>query len=549
MKKIIFLNIFLALFLFAAYIRIADLRFSDMLIDVGYELEAARIINQKKELPLVGPSISIKGLFIPPTYLYLISFLYFISQGEFLLISLFYAVMGLLSILFLSLSIYLLSNKNKLVSLIFLGVFTFWHYHVHLSRTVWHPYPTIFFSSLSIFLGLISLKSGKLLFLFLSQYSFFTALSIYPSPVFILPIIYFNSYVFCKKSNNSSLRSFLLSTCSMLTFFMITYTPQFIFEVQHNWPSFFAMMKHHGDSVSIGLNETIIHFWKIFEVFFRFFFNEQSMFWKALFVFFMVFLLLINKLVKQKAEPVQQIFDNPFLFLWILIIIYFLLNLNVAYAPHRIDLIAIFFFIFLAIKTKQILDCKKNIYKMILILPIVVFIMLFFVYNIPLALYAPSKKDSSSYVFNKVVGEAIFQKIDEHELSRSEVMISYHFNRDYEGQSQNICNDYGYLWKTKLLAQPIDHLVNKKFKNENPISSNYQIIDSYDDNDRFYFLIYNDYLIDNQCFDRFISDMSKLKGEGFFKLIIKDSFYLSFNDQEFQVLLIENKFSNMQCLR
>jgi hypothetical protein len=444
--------------------------------------------------------------------------------------------MGLFSILFLFLSIYLLNNKDKLISLVFLGIFTFWHYHVFLSRTVWHPHPSIFFSSLSIFLGLISLKSSKLLFLFLSQFSFFIALTIYPSSFFILPVICLNSYLFFKKLNNTSLRSYFLLVYSMLVFFIITYSSQLIFEILNNWPSILAILKHRENLLPINLSRVTTHYWNIFEVFFSLLFNNQHVFWKVLFIIFIIFLLLINKFFKHESDLSNKVFDNFWLLLWILLTPYFLINIDAPYAPHRIDLIVIVFFIFLSIKMKQILNCKKNIYKIILILPIIAFLILFFLHNISLVLPKPGMKDSSSYAFNEIVSEAIIQKIDEYRLNRSDVMIFYHFNRDYLGE--DICeNDY--LGKTRFLAQPIDHLINKKLMIRDSINFKYQSLDNYNAGNRFYFLVYNDYKTGNQCFDKFTQGISEFEGDSFSKLIIKDNFYLSFNNHDFQVLLLE----------
>ncbi len=546
MNKISFLKIILLFFLVASYLRIKDLQFTEMLADVGYELEAARIINQKKDIPLVGPAIGIDGLFIPPTYLYLISFFYLIFSGSILSISVIYAVMGLLSILFLFLLIYLLTNKNKIISLLFLGVLTFWQYHIHLSRIIWHPYPTFFFTSLSLLLGVLSLKKENIFLLVFSQWLFFLALSIYPSPIYLLPIIYLNSYYFFRKKRLSSLKSFFSSILLLSSLFFIVYLPQFIFEIKNKFPSLHALLEHGPGPVNINFQSIMTHYWRVFGVFSKIIFNSELLFWKILLILFIVFLFFINKIVKSKKNLRDTIIDNNYLFIWVLFVSYFLINLDNPYELHRIDSLGFIFIIFLAKKISQILIYSKGMTKIILFLPIFFFLSLFFVHNVPRSFEEVTKKSFYSYSTNNQLGEMIISKIDEHDLNRQEVMIFYNF-----GAYQSDGYDWGlYLWTTKWQAETIDHFVNRKFVNENPIVPSYQCTINYG-RDRtidylkpnYYFLICNDYLFNQECLNKFIISInlnSDLKSN---KFSIKETFYLSNDSSKIQIFLIEKSIN------
>lgn len=541
MNKISFLKIILLFFLVASYLRIKDLQFTEMLSDVGYELEAARIINQKKDLPLVGPAVGIDGIFIPPTYLYLISFFYLISSGKIMVISLIYAVMGLLSILFLFLLIYLLTNKNKVISLLFLGIFVFWEYHVHMSRGIWHPYPTVFFTSLSLLLGLISLKKKNIFLLSSSQWLFFIALSIYPSPIYFLPIIYLNSYYFFKRINFPPIKSFLSSVLLLSSLFFIVYLPQFIFEIKNKFPSLFALLEQSLESTDVNLQSIAIHYWKVFEVFFQMFFNSDLLLWKLLFLLFIIFLFFINKFTKSKKSMFFKSIDNVYLLLWILFVSYFLINLSIPYEFHRIDSLGFIFIVFLAIKIGQIFSYPRGVAKLFLVFPIFIFLLLFFINNFVGSFEEVTKKSFNSYSTNSQLGQNIISKIDEYKLDRQEVMIFYNF-----GSYQNSINSHeSYLWTTKWQAEPIDHFVNRQFVNENPIVPNYQHTNNYGryktidySKPNYYFLICNDYLFNSECLNKFMASIN-FSDERKSYFSIKETFYLLSNFSQIQIFLLE----------
>ncbi len=542
MNKSYFFRVVFILLLIASYFRFSNLKYDDMTPDVGYELEAARIINQEKKLPLIGPAIGVEDLFIPPTYLYLISFFYFLTKGDVLFITAFYSVMGLLTVVFLSILIYLITN-NKKITLLSLASFSFWSYLVSMSRSIWHPYPVFFFLSLSFVCGALALKNKATIYLFVSQWLFFIALSIYPSPIFFLPILIANtSYFFKIKGTNSSKKVFFYSLVSIFFFAVIVYFPQLIFEFQNNFISINSLLNNQSEIVT-SINAIFTHYLNLFQVFFNLFFQTESYFYQLLFFLFILLLMIFPQFQKNKqTSPLIKIFTSKFLLIWIIFISYFLIKLEIPYVYHRIDVLALFFFILLAINLNLI---KKFVYvfpKNISVYLILLFYSLFLIINFYYSFKKSEEKNFYSYFANSRIGSFISFEIQSRNFNRSRVMIFYNF-----GDWQNKRGDpLMYFWIGKWQAEPIDHFVNQKFITENPLTSNLQHTLNYGFYDidylnaDYYFLICNDYYKNNHCLDYFLTNLRDLDSNNLHLFSKEDGFIFDYNFFTTQIFLIKN---------
>lgn len=526
MKKIFIILIFLVFSFLAIYFRFINLKNNYMYFDNGYELEAARLINQKKQLPLIGPAVGIKNFFIPPTYLYLLAIIYSFNNDIYF-ISGFFAFLGLLTVYVFSYFIYLLTNK-KLLSLLTLVIFSVWNYHImFISRKIWHPNPVYFFLSLSLLFATLALKNKKIFNLLLGQLFFFISLSIYPSPVFFLPIIIFHSYYFFK--NNMLLRktkSIFYTILSMFINCFIIYFPQLIFEFKTNFVSFSSLINFNSNQV-IKPIEILNHFKAIFKSFFYiFFYTKNSNLIPLFFVFFLVIILLIF-VKKHNPSFYQKPFTSFFVLIWIICMLLFMKDINQPDSFHRFDVLNLLFFIWLL----MILNEKNrfaNLFNKVISSLIIIFLIIFLLSNLKKVSRLTNEYSFESISTNQRISQLIINYLNEKNIQRDEILT---FNA--LSQINKEAKGHDFLWNLKWQAERIDHFINKEFNYNNSLVENYQCTLNYNHeldylDANYYFLVCKSQ--DEKCLSNFSINLSLLNSKAYNKhqFILQDE--LSFDD-------------------
>ncbi len=509
MNKRLILKIILIFSLLAIYFRFFDLKNSYMNFDSGYELEAARLINQNKELPLVGPAVGIKNVFIPPTYLYLMAGVYFISDNVFFITVLF-ALLGLLTIFIFSFLIYLLTN-DKIVSLFAFIFFSLWTYHiVYISRQVWHPNPVFFFLSLSLLLGTLALKNKNLMNLIFSQFFFFIALSIYPSPIFVFPIIVNCSYYFFNKNANfNRIKSIIYTALSIFITCCIVYSPLLIFEIKNQFISFQSVVDLN---VNMGFKplEIINHFQSVFKSFYLTFFIDND---RYLLIFLILFVIISFSIIGKNSKRIfyKKPFTSSFLLIWSIFFIYLLKELSFPEAVHRFDVLALVFLIwlFLVLNENRQLESYKE--KFIFYM-IVVSLLLFSAINFISLSHLFDDTDVDSILNNQEVSQIILNSLNDKEILRQQVLVFSNLSKITRDNSNAKSN----LWAQKWQGERIDHFINKKYPNTNYLVDNFQHTKNYywdldylDFN--YYYLVCNGE--ESDCISNFLFDLYFLSSE------------------------------------
>ena len=477
-NKFIFLLILFFIIL-AAYLRFYNLQANTLYGDSGYELEKARQINQFKKLPLLGPTLELVDVVIPPTYLYLIAFLYFIAGGEIKIISALFALMGFLTVIIFSFLVYILS-KNKGIAVLFIAIFSISHYFIHVSRMIWHPHPVLFFLSLSFLFLTLSLRMKKKPYLFLGQFLFFISLSIYPSPIFVLPIVLYYSYVFFNRIEAySKIKSLIYILLSNSVFILLVYLPLLVNEINFGFFSrLSSVLGIFRDNVSINSEIIVETFFNISKILSQVFFSwDVSPQLHLLFFLFLFFLFSLLVFYKKRLNFLTKIYINPFLYLWILAIVY-LLNIAGAQDFHRLDVLFFLFFILLAIGLELILSFKANSFlKICLLLPVIIFLSIYFYINIRNSfLIFKSDKWSSGTIYSyEKVSNLIADEIVTKNLERSRTMVLNKANFGEDTFTYDANNSLNYLRLLRHIAQSNDFFINKSSFNEERSVENYNL--------------------------------------------------------------------------
>src|SRR3989338_7891669 len=201
--------------------------------DVGMAyLIAERIINEKYLL-LVGPITSFGETInvVPPTYYYLITFLYWLFRSD----------LAVTFILMLTeiLAVYFIFHLGKILAGVRTGLFAAFFYAtssimIGYSHHIWEPYRLPFFVTLSFFLLFLSqIKKSKWV-LYLSALFFVVSL-MYISTFLILPSFLF-LYIFTYKKINGD-KKIILGFLPLFLLLIIFYSPVIFYEKQHSFPT------------------------------------------------------------------------------------------------------------------------------------------------------------------------------------------------------------------------------------------------------------------------------------------------------------------------
>ena len=153
---------FLLLILLLAYV-LRIYKFNQTLkldADVGMAYLIAERIIREKFLLLVGPTTSFGETvnIVPPTYYYLITFLYWLFRSD-LVVTFIFMLMEVISVYLIFLLGKILDNtRTGLISALFYSTSSAM---IGYSRHIWEPYRLPFFITLSFYLLFLSLKKNS----------------------------------------------------------------------------------------------------------------------------------------------------------------------------------------------------------------------------------------------------------------------------------------------------------------------------------------------------------------------------------------------------
>jgi 4-amino-4-deoxy-L-arabinose transferase-like glycosyltransferase len=350
-NKLTYIILFIIL-LAAAFFRIY--RQSDLLgfyYDQGRDALKVQEILALKDLPMVGPTTGIAGLFLGPFWFYLLAPFYWLGRGSPVLaanfISLF-DVGAVFLIYWIGKEFY--QRKVGLLAALFWG---FSYYLVFSGRWLSNPSPVPFFTLLLI-LGLGQLliqKKEKALILIAISLAICLQLEM-ASAVFFLPVLLVLGFLFRPKIKQ---RKYLWISLSLFFAFLI---PQILFEIKNHFPmtkSFFLFNKGEINTASQKtwtwpnlhfLKERILAYQKI--LFSKLEVNPKigTKFLSILWLTYMIWLVVKQFLAKKdKRQPMDTIL-LVFLFLPLFFLLFFVGNYGQLYDYYLTGFFPAFIFLF-----------------------------------------------------------------------------------------------------------------------------------------------------------------------------------------------------------
>lgn len=188
----------LLVILFALFIRL--FRFPELswfFGDQGIDFMVAQRALKEGVWPMVGPYLGVPNFFVPPTYYWLLTaFLWIGKTPEMVTIS--FVAMDLVTLIILYRLVRLLVDKET--GLIAAGLFAMSAVMVDHGRNMWQPHPVQLFLMASLYALSLALvrrnKQGLWLIAAWGLYS--VALSIYPSPIVLLPFFLYHTWQLVK---------------------------------------------------------------------------------------------------------------------------------------------------------------------------------------------------------------------------------------------------------------------------------------------------------------------------------------------------------------
>lgn len=224
---LLFVVVFLRLYRLAETIPFFD--------DQGLDMVSIFHIEQTGKLPLVGPFLSIPNIYTPPTYYYITHFFYD-TFSSVINITYGYAMMNIISIIVLASAAYaMMGHKGAVIMMVLAG---FSRIMIDHSRYFWQPYPVQLFLALWLLFSWRAITTRRIFFLLMASVWYQLALSVYPSPIIMFPLVI--SLIFSWYRNmgvKSWIRISLLSGFTVILPFSLVFSPQILFEATNGFPT------------------------------------------------------------------------------------------------------------------------------------------------------------------------------------------------------------------------------------------------------------------------------------------------------------------------
>ena len=241
--KILFLFPYLIIILLAVTIRLY--RLPTMILfhdDQGWDLLIVRLMEISGYRPLIGPMLTVNGVFTPPTYYYLTWLLYHATHSISGIVY-GYLFMNILSLILLMVLIHSIADRKS--ALIAGGMFALSSVMIEHSRTYWQPYPIQLFIILGLLFLWRAFLKKSLTMLFLSVFSYILAVSTHPSPTLILPYFFFQVFRWYKTVPKlSHSKTFASTIGTFMLIGLVVFIPQIVYEFQNGYPTLNALFIH-----------------------------------------------------------------------------------------------------------------------------------------------------------------------------------------------------------------------------------------------------------------------------------------------------------------
>lgn len=378
----------------------------------------------------IGPILGIDNFSTPPTYYYVLAILSWVGKktfGELPTVLYSFVIFNVIFSLCFTFIVQFL-YKNKWVSLLGLLMVSIPTSLVFEARNIWQPHLLNFFLSFAILFQLFGYKKKSELLIFLSLLLYFFSVSIYPTPVFLLPFFLSQVWIFFRERKKMA---FWHSVVFTFLFFsiasLIWYGNFLLHEYSIGFPSVRAIISQSGiDTASkmsvVAVTVKNLHFMSA-TIFPKMYGFPQSSFWIGLLIVGYCGAMVILSIFMFVRNTKKTFFRNfftplPILFLGGSFAYFFSGEVH----PHRLMVLLPLFFI-------QLLSCFVYLYhldKRIGFISIIIFLFLFVPSNFKAAASLASKGFSTQNLTlreSKKIASTIDGKIKAENFQYQEVGI------------------------------------------------------------------------------------------------------------------------------
>lgn len=207
--------------------------------DQGNDLLVARAILESGHRPLVGPLLTAPGIFIPPTYYYLLAA--FLAVGKTPLgTALFFLAFNLISMIGLMVVAgKLVDRRTGIIAGLLFAITVVVQEH---GRYMWQPHPVLWLETGMLLCFLIAREQKRLVWLVLGVLAYVLAASVYPSAFLLVFYVWYQVVrlyrLITRQSNWAALRfAFVVH----LIIGGLVYIPFFVFEYTNRFPTYNAL--------------------------------------------------------------------------------------------------------------------------------------------------------------------------------------------------------------------------------------------------------------------------------------------------------------------
>lgn len=210
--------------------------------DQGMDLLIIRQMELSGHRPLVGPYLSVDQVYTPPTYYYLTWMLYHLTHSISGIVYGYAAINILTLILLMKLMTDMAGRRAGLIT----GyLFTVSSLMIEHSRTFWQPYSMQLFLVLCLLSLWHAFQKKSLTLLYIAVLNYVVALSVYPSPMLILPFMMYHLVRWFRNIKSLPIfQSYFYAVGTITLTCIVIFLPQIIFEITNGFPTIQTYAAH-----------------------------------------------------------------------------------------------------------------------------------------------------------------------------------------------------------------------------------------------------------------------------------------------------------------
>lgn len=237
--KFFYILFFIASFATGIFFRFWKMPYFSMFHgDQGADLLVALRIVRGEYFPFVGPVLSVKGFLNPATYYYILAIFLKICSSE----SALFTIMAVLNLFSGVLYAIVLKRKTDTpTAMLFFCLYMVAFLSVQQGRMIWNPYIATPFLAAGMFLFIIPWKNFRVFQYILAVETVALGISIYPTGALLIPVYMHFSYRYLLSMYNDRLRAFLISVGLFAFSLLLTNMTFIVYESAYGFPTINAV--------------------------------------------------------------------------------------------------------------------------------------------------------------------------------------------------------------------------------------------------------------------------------------------------------------------